>query len=147
MNKPLTQTMLCLVAVAGMLCAPAAFAGRGRLAGWHGGYGYGHAWRDHRDWGHERWGDRHGDWHYVRDHDGFGHWVAGALVLGALTNLVIDATQPRVVYYGRPPVVYSRTRVIYRDRPPVRVYREETVYGDPYDTRYIGHEDDDEGDR
>ena len=145
MTKPFAKTTLCLAAVLGLLCAPAAFAGHGRLAGWHGHRGHGHVWRGHhRGWDHDGWRYRHEGRRYVYDRDGFGHWVAGALVVGALTQLVVDATQPRVVYERRPPVVYSRTRVIVRSAPPERVYQSRTVYADPYQTRYIGHVDDDD---
>lgn len=158
MTTPWNKTALCLAALLGMLCAPAAFAGHGRLAGWHGHRGHDRAWRGHdrgwshhRRWGHDRgwdrdgWRYRHEGRRYVYDHDGFGHWVAGALVVGALTQLVVDATRQRVVYERRaPPVVYSRTRVVVRDAPPERAYGGGTVYADPYHTRYLGHVDDDD---
>jgi len=139
MTKPLMKTTLCLTAVLALACAPAAFADHGRHGGWgHDGY-RGHGERYRGGWGHEYRGGR-----YVYDRDGIGHWVAGALVLGALTNLIVDATQPPVVYQRAPVVyerapVYPRTRVIYREAPPPR------VYVDPYRTRYIGHVDDDDG--
>ncbi|MDA3913983.1 hypothetical protein [Oleiagrimonas sp.] len=134
MTKPLIKTVLCLTTMFALACAPAAFADHGYHRG-HGDYGYrgdrghavryyGHGYRDHD----RRYG--------YRDH--FGLWVAGAIVLGALTQLVVDATQPATtVYYSNPPVVDTRTRVIYRDRPV------QQVYVDPYRTRYIGHDDED----
>lgn len=130
MTKPLMKSTLCLTAVLALLCAPAAFAGHGRHGGWHHDGYRGHAERYRGGWGHEYRGGR-----YVYDRDGIGHWVAGALVLGALTSLVVDATQPPVVYQREP--VYPRTRVIVQEAPRGR------VYVDPYQTRYIGHDDDD----
>ncbi|KGI77855.1 hypothetical protein [Oleiagrimonas soli] len=131
MSSTLVKSIACAAAVAAMVVAPSAFAGHGRHGGYHyrGGY-YGHAVRYHGGYGHH---------YYHRDH--FGRWVAGAVVVGALTSLVVNATQPRVVYYDNPPVVYSRTRVIYRDVPVERVYESRTVYSDPYQTRYIGRDD------
>jgi hypothetical protein len=86
----------------------------------------------------------YGHRYYHRDH--FGRWVVGALALGALTHLVVDATQPRVVYYSAPPpVVYPQSRVIYRSAPVTRVVESESVASDPYQTRYLGHDDSDEG--
>lgn len=131
MTKPRMKTTLCLTAVLALLCAPAAFADHGRHGGWrHDGW-HRHAERYRGGWGHHYRG------RYVYDRDGIGHWVAGAIVLGALTNLIVEATQPPVVY-APPPPVYPRTRVIVQEAPRIR------VYDDPYQTRYIGHEDDDD---
>lgn len=155
MTKTLMRPMLCLTAVLAMLCAPSAFAGHGR---WdrdgHDGYRYrGHAGYRYGGHGHSFHRDRYG--RAYEHHDHFGNWLAGALVLGAVTDLVVDATQPRVYYsepprvyyseppvvYENPPVVYSRAHVVYRVEPPV-----EQVEIDPYQTRYLGYDDGDDGD-
>ncbi|GEM_PF-5259738 len=144
MIKTRMKTLLCVTAVLALAAAPVVQAEHGPRDGWRDRGGYGHHDRDVRWHGEYRRGWR------GHDHDGFGRWVAGAVVLGALTNLVVDATRPRVTYYyEQPPVVYSRTRIIYRDAPVERVYEERVyegrpVYVDPYRTRYIGHEDDDD---
>lgn len=138
MNAFPVKSLACIVAVAALAFAPGAFAGHGRHGGWHGD-------RDYRGHAHVvRYYGGYGPRYYYH-RDSFGHWVAGAIVLGALTNLVVDATQPRVVYYGAPPpVVYPRTGVVYRGAPVTRVYESGTMSADPYQTRYIGRDDSDD---
>jgi hypothetical protein len=129
------KSIACMAAVAALAFAPSAFAGHGRHGGYHGFHGHrGHVVRYHGGHGYYRYH------HYHRDN--FGRWVAGAVVLGALTHLVVDATQPRVVYYDNPTaVVYEQPPVVYRSAPVTRVYRSDSGSGDPYQTRYIGHDD------
>ncbi len=98
--------------------------------GWHGGY------HDYDG------GYRHGYW-------SGGHWIAGAIVTGAVAGLVSNALRPAPVYYEAP-VVYGPPRtVIYEDAPIVRRRVVETrtvVYGDPYQMRYVGGYGDDDDD-
>lgn len=108
-------------------------------------------WGEH---GHGYRGDYSGGYHrdyygHDRGHWSGGRWIAGALVTGAVIGLVSDALRPAPVYYDQP-VIYSRPRtVIYEDGPPMverrRVIERRTVvYDDPYQTRYIGRDDDDD---
>lgn len=110
-----------------------------------------------RGWGDHDHGYRGGyDGGYHRGYEGHerghwsgGRWIAGAIVTGAVIGLVSDALRPAPVYYDQP-MVYSRPRtVIYDDYPPVVVHRRvierrTVVYDDPYQTRYIGRDDDDD---
>ncbi|NII09074.1 hypothetical protein [Oleiagrimonas sp. C23AA] len=137
MKLPNLKTLVSLAAAASLALAPAAFAhGHGYRGGWHGGY--------HGYHGHYR--------HYHGHYDRAGRWIAGAIVAGALTSLVIDATTPRTTTYydngyapyydGSSTVVYSRAprTVVYEDAPVVverrRVVETTRVYDD-HGTRYI----------
>lgn len=139
MTKPLMKSMLCLTAVLAFACAPSAFAGHGHYRGGYHGYGGGY----HGHYG--RYYGGYGRPYYHRDH--FGNWIAGAIVLGAVTSLVVDATQPTVYYTSPPPAVYANPPVVYSSPPvvyssPGVVYRNAPPVGsDPYQTRYIGHDD------
>ncbi len=137
------KPLACVVAAATLAFAPSAFAGHWRHhGGWHHGHDHARVVRYHDGWRHRDFDRRR----YYGHGDHFGRWVAGAVVLGALTQMVVESSQPRVVYDRPPPVVYSRTRVIVRSAPPVRVYGNGAMYGDPYQTRYLGHVgDDDDG--
>lgn len=126
------------LAVAAAVAMPLSASARDH--GYHGGGYYG---------GYH--GDRHGGY-YGRGHGGYwsgGRWIAGAIVTGAVAGLVSDALRPAPVYYDAP-VVYGPPRtVIYEDAPVVRRRVVETrtvVYGDPYQTRYIRYDGDDDDD-
>lgn len=109
---------------------------RGGYSGaYYGGHGYGHGY-GHGDY------DRGGHW-------SGGRWIAGALVAGAVIGLIDSVTRPAPVYY-EPQVEYRQPRTVVYDSygPPVIerrvVERRTVVYDDPYQTRYIRGDDDDD---
>ncbi len=125
--------------------------GHGHRGGYSGSY-YGGSYGGHYDRGYynrDRGGyynrggysDRGGHW-------SGGRWIAGAIVAGAVIGLLNDVSRPAPVYY-EPSVVYTRPRVVYDSYYPApvvrrRVIETRTVYEDPYQTRYIRSDDDDD---
>lgn len=96
--------------------------------GWRGDRGYSGYYRHHRHWDH-------------------GHWLAGAVVTGAVAGLVGSVLAPPVYYrparviYAQPPVVYGPPTVIYRSAP---VVTRTVIYENRYPVRYVHGDDDDD---
>ncbi len=145
MSRKISRGVLSALAVLAFAAAPTAFAGHGH---WFGRSDRGHGdYHDSYRGYHGRWDSYHGRWYHRRgDYAPLGGWVAGAVIAGALTNLVIDATAPQTIYYGAPPpppVVYRHYRqptVIYEEDAPTFIERrveDPRVYDDPHRTRYI----------
>jgi hypothetical protein len=136
------------LAVAAALAMPLSASAHGhdyRGGGHHGSYdggGYRHDGYDHG--GYDRGGYGHGGGHWSG-----GRWIAGALVTGAVIGLLDNALRPAQVYYDAPVYRQQRT-VVYREVPVERRRVVETrtvVYDDPYQTRYVRDDgDDDDGD-
>lgn len=101
-----------------------------------------HGW-DHDGGWHHGW---NGGGYYHHGGGGYwhnGHWVAGAIITGAVAGLVGSALSGPAYY--EPPVVYTRPTVVYEDAPYVtrRVVTRTVIYNDGYPTRYIRGDDDD----
>lgn len=138
------------LAIAAAVAMPLSASARGHgdhRGGYHGGYSgayYGHGGYGHGGYARGGYGYGHGGGHWSG-----GRWIAGAIVTGAVIGLIDNAFRPAPVYYGGP--VYRQPRtVIYEEAPVVRRRVVETrtvVYEDPYQTRYIRDDgDDDDGD-
>ncbi|MEO7073205.1 MAG: hypothetical protein ABI300_09710 [Rhodanobacter sp.] len=148
------------VALAAALVLPLGASARGH--DYRGGYSGGYSGGSYGNYGYARGNYGHGYYNrgYDRGYDrGYGsrysnrgghwsggNWIAGAIVAGAVVGLINSASRP--VYYDRP-VVYSQPRVVYDTYYPApvvtrRVVETRTVYQDPYQTRYIRGDGDDD---